>query len=167
MSAVRIRRLIPGDRALARALFVMMAEVFEEARAPLGDGYLDRLLARDDFWAIAAVTVGVVDASDMADDVGGAVVGGLTAHTLPMTRAEASEVFLYDIAVRGDWQRRGIGGQLVRALRDSAAAAGCHEVFVAADNDDGHALDFYRALGGAEAPVTMFMFSREPTKPGG
>jgi hypothetical protein len=26
-------------------------------------------------------------------------VGGLTAHTLPLTRAEASEIFIYGIAV--------------------------------------------------------------------
>jgi aminoglycoside 3-N-acetyltransferase I len=31
-----------------------MAEVFEEECEPLGDGYLDRLLAREEFWALAA-----------------------------------------------------------------------------------------------------------------
>ena len=46
------------------------------------------------------------------------------------------------------------------ALREAAAAAGITEVFVPADNDDTHALDFYRALGGDPAPVTMFTFSK-------
>ena len=32
----------------------MMAEVFEEEYERLGDGYVDRLLDRPDFWAIAA-----------------------------------------------------------------------------------------------------------------
>lgn len=31
-------------------------------------------------------------------------------------------------------------------------------VFVPADNVDIHALDFYRALGGVAAPVTIFEF---------
>jgi hypothetical protein len=41
------------------------------------------------FWAIAAFA---------AKDIG----GGITAHTLPMTRTESSEIFIYDVAVRSD-----------------------------------------------------------------
>jgi len=87
------------------------------------------------------------------------VVGGVTAHALAMTTAEASELFIYDIAVRADQQGRGVGRRLVAALRDAAAAVGIGVVFVAADNEDGHALDFYRALGGRPSPVTVFTFS--------
>jgi len=122
-----------------------MAEVFEEEHAELSDAYVDRLLARQDFWAIAAVV----------DDE---VIGGLTAHTLPMTRAESSEIFIFDIAVRADHQRTGVGRQLLAALRAEAAAQGILEVFVAADDEDVHALDFYRATGGVASPVTMFTF---------
>jgi aminoglycoside 3-N-acetyltransferase I len=84
---------------------------------------------------------------------------GLTAHTVPMTRSESSEIFVYDIAVRGDHQRRGIGRQLMTALLEGGAAANIYTTFVAADNDDDHALDFYRSLGGVESPVTLFTFS--------
>jgi aminoglycoside 3-N-acetyltransferase I len=45
-------------------------------------------------------------------------------------------------------------------LCEAAAAMGIDEVFAAADNDDRHALDFYRALGGSPSPVTFFLFSR-------
>jgi aminoglycoside 3-N-acetyltransferase I len=76
-----------------------------------------------------------------------------------MTRSESAEVFIYDVAVRGDHQRRGIGRQLVTVLCAAASAAGVRDVFVPADSTDGHALDFYRALGGVPAPVTMFTFS--------
>jgi hypothetical protein len=31
-------------------------------------------------------------------------------------------------------------------------------VFVAVADEDVHAMDFYRAVGGAESPVTMFSF---------
>lgn len=114
---------------------------------PLGDAYLTRLMVRDDFWAMAAFQ-------------DGRLVGGLTAHTLPLTRAETQELFLYDIAVRPECQRQGIGRQLVAALRAQAAAADIQVMFVAADEEDTEALDFYRAMGGAASPVTIFTFGR-------
>jgi aminoglycoside 3-N-acetyltransferase I len=145
----QIRRLRVGDRDLARRLFAVMAEVFEEARERLSDGYLDDLLGRDTFWAIAALS-------------GDEVIGGLTAHTLAMTRTESAEVFIYDVAVRADRQRMGIGRQLVTLLCAAATEAGFGDVFVPVDTADEHALDFYRALGGVSAPVTMFTFSAGP-----
>jgi len=42
-----------------------------------------------------------------------------------------------------------------------AGDAGIHDLFVPADEDDAHALDFYRALGGVASPVTFFTFGRE------
>lgn len=145
MATIEIRRLSRDDVATARQLFVLMAEVFEQDALPLGDVYAARLLGRAEFWALAAF-------------IDGEPVGGLTAHTLPMTRAEVSEIFIYDIAVRADRQRQGVGRRLVEALREMAAAQGLHVVFVAADDDDAHALEFYRALGGAASPVTLFVF---------
>jgi aminoglycoside 3-N-acetyltransferase I len=145
---IHVKRLGPGDHEPARRMFQVIAEVFEEEPEPLRDDYLDRLLGQPTFWAIAAF-------------VGDEIVGGITAHTLPMTRAESSEVFIYDVAVREDHQRRGIGRRLVTALLEEARAQGLSDVFVPADNEDVHALDFYRALGGEPAPVTMFTFPRE------
>lgn len=140
-----VRRLRTGDRDIARATFVEMAAIFATESTDLSDAYIDGLLARDEFWVIAAT-------------VDGRVVGGLTAHTLAMTVFEGSEVFLYDIAVDEAYQRRGIGRRLVDALLDGARALGIATVFVPADNDDGHALDFYRAMNGAPLAVTMFDF---------
>jgi aminoglycoside 3-N-acetyltransferase I len=156
----RSRRLTVGDRELARALFSLMAEVFEEESQPLSDGYLDRLLARDEFWALAAF-------ESARGARGDRIVGGITAHTLPMTRAETSELFIYDVAVHPAHQRKGVGRQLVTELRERAAAAGIRELFVPADNDDLHALDFYRALGGAASAVTFFTFVDPDTNTGG
>lgn len=142
---IQTKRLTAGDRELARRLFAMMAETFEVEYAPLGDDYLDRLLSRPDFWAIAAFE-------------GHDIVGGVTAHTLPMTRAETAEVFIYDVAVRPDRQRMGIGRQLMATLQADAGAAGNYDLFVGADNEDTHALDFYQAVGGVPSPVTIFTF---------
>lgn len=143
---MQTRRLAIGNRELARRLFAMMADVFDEPNEALGDAYLDALLRREDFWAVAALA---------ADEV----VGGMTAHTLPMTRGESAELFIYDVAVRADRQRQGVGRRLVASLREDAARAGIADVFVPAETEDAHALDFYRALGGEPTPVVMFTFA--------
>lgn len=127
-------------------MFAMIAAVFAEGAEPLPDDYVVWLLDRDSFWAIAAFA---------GDDI----VGGITAHTLPMTRSPSSEVFIYDLAVRRDHRRQGVGSKLVLELREAAAAAGCGDVFVPADNEDKHALDFYRAQGAVASPVTFFTFT--------
>jgi aminoglycoside 3-N-acetyltransferase I len=94
----------------------------------------------------------------MAAFVDGRVVGGLTAHALPLTREEGAELFIYDVAVDPAVQRRGVGRALVDALRRDAATLSITVAFVPADDDDRHALDFYRALGGVPAAVTIFTF---------
>lgn len=146
MDTIEVRRFSRHDAAAARQLFALMAEVFGEDARPLSDLYVERILGRAEFWALAAF-------------IDGDLVGGLTAHTLPMTRAEFSEIVIYDIAVRADRQRQGVGRRLIGTLRDMAAAHGIHDLFVPADDDDGHALEFYRALGAVGTPVTLFVFS--------
>lgn len=145
MTDILIKRLTWEERETARKLFAMMAAVFAEDAADLSDTYLDGLLGRADFWVLAAF----IDEQ---------IVGGLTAHSLPMTRVEASEIFIYDIAVRADYQRRGIGRRLLTDLLRAATVNGVLDLFVPVDNEDTHALDFYRALGGSPAPVTIFTF---------
>ena len=129
-------------------MFALMAEVFDEDHTELSADYVDQLLARPDFWALGVY-------------VGERIVGGLTAHTLPMTTSERAEIFLYDIAVHDDHQGQGLGRRLIDDLRARARAAGISTVFVPADRDDTHALDFYRALGASAAAVTMFEFGAD------
>jgi aminoglycoside 3-N-acetyltransferase I len=133
--------LTAADRDLGRTLFALIAEVFEHPPAPLSDAYLDRLLSRADVWALAAFADGVL-------------AGGLTAFELPLTRREEFEIFLYDIAVAERFQRRGVGRRLLETLRTQSGLT----VWVPADNEDTHALDFYQATGGEAAPVTIFTF---------
>ena len=147
MGDIDVRRLGSGDETVAAVTFTMMAEVFGEVSEHLADDYLQNLLRRDSFWALAAFD-------------GTEIVGGLTAHTLPMTRTASTELFIYDLAVRHDHRRQGVGSRLVSSLRESAARSGISEIFVPADNDDEHALDFYRAQGATASPVTIFTFTR-------
>lgn len=142
-SDVQIRRLGQQDRELARATFIRMAEVFDEAHVALSDAYLDALLGRDEFWVFAATHAG-------------RVVGGVTAHTLLMTTSERAEVFLFDIAVAPGHQRQGIGRRLVEALRREAGRVGIGTLFVLADDEDAEAVSFYAALGGQASKVTQF-----------
>ena len=145
MQDISIRRLAVADEKLAQQTFLIMAQVFNEDSAPLGSPYLKGLLSRSDFWAFAAL-------------VGKEVVGGITGFNLPLTRLERRELFIYDLAVKVDWQRKGIGRALFDSLRQAAAAEGIGEGFVLADDEDTHALDFYRALGASASPVTAFSF---------
>jgi aminoglycoside 3-N-acetyltransferase I len=149
---VDLRRLGPGDEPVALEMFEMMKAVFgeEEARRvggePLRKEDVAVLLSRKEFWAVAATE-------------GGVVVGGLTAHALPMTRSRSTELFIYDLAVSSEHQRRGIGRALVAELISLARSAGIDTVFVPAEDEDTHALAFYRAVGGVPSPVTFFTFS--------
>jgi aminoglycoside 3-N-acetyltransferase I len=143
---MEIFRLRVPDVALARRTILMMGEAFDEPdRPPLSHEYLTGLLNREEVWLYAAL-------------VEHQPVGGLTAHQLPMTNAEAAELLIYDIAVLADWRRRGIGRALVRQLLHDATATGIGEMWVPADTDDAEALKFYRRIGGVEQPVTIFTY---------
>lgn len=150
-SSFSVRRLGPADASRAQVLFTLMAEVFEEDRAALSAGYLDELLGRDDLWILAAFE-------------GDAIVGGLTAHVLPMTRSESRELFIYDLAVATHLQRKGIGRLLVADLRRRGTEVGIDVAFVPAEEEDDHALAFYRSVGGEESKVSFFTFERLPSR---
>ncbi len=138
-----MKRLGVDDVALAIRVFALMTEVFENPGEALTEMYVSELLRRPEFWVLAAVD----------DDE---IVGGLTAHELPMTRDESTELFVYDLAVTPVRQRGGLGRRLVNTLTMLAAESGIEVTFVLADNEDEHALALYRALGGQPSDVTMF-----------
>ena len=87
------------------------------------------------------------------------VVGGLTAHDLPSTYFEANEVYIYDLAVAKEHQRKGIGRMLLDELSKICKKKGESEIFVQSDIADEHALAFYKATGGVPEEVIHFSYN--------
>jgi aminoglycoside 3-N-acetyltransferase I len=141
-----IKRLGPGQVEQARELFTLLARVFDEPHETLDHTYLERLLHEQRFWALAAVTEGVI-------------IGGLTAWELPLTARQSHELMIYDLAVDPAHWRQGIGRRLVASLLQQASEQAIRVAWVPVDNEDTHALDFYRSIGGKAGAATIFTFS--------
>ena len=138
--------LTPADADKFIELINVFAAVFEMEPFERPDSqYLQQLLQRDSFIAFVALT-------------GNRVVGGLTAYKLPQYYSIKPLVYLYDLAVLPDFQRQGLGRQLVSHLNKHCSQIGAEEVFVQAGRVDQHALDFYRSTGGNEEDVVHFTY---------
>lgn len=86
------------------------------------------------------------------------VIGGLRVHILPSTYFESAEVYMYDLGVQTDFQRQAVGTQLVESLKNYSQKLGYKEVFVQADLEDQHAIDFYKKTGGILEDVIHFSY---------
>jgi len=92
----------------------------------------------------------------IADDI---VIGGLTAYLLPSVYFPSSEVYIFDLAVKTAYQRKGIGRNLIASLKEYCVVRGYKEIFVQAEVEDQHAIDFYRATGGLAESVVHFSYT--------
>ena len=128
------------------ALIRLFEEVFEmkDFVMPPVD-YLKKLLDRDDFFVFVAV-------SD------GRVVGGLTSYILRQYYSTSPLVYIYDLAVAPEYQRKGIGKMLITEIQSYCKDIGVEEVFVQADVADDYALDFYRSTGARGEDVVHFYY---------
>jgi ribosomal protein S18 acetylase RimI-like enzyme len=152
MDVATVRRLVPGDEDVLRMLAVD-AEDFDLAHPSGPDASLPSIQAehylRNDglrHWVA---------------EVGGAVVGELLCHALPLPRGEGGEVLLYSIGVRTRWRRRGVGSALIREMDAWMKELGFAYVWVLADN--AKAVEFYRSCGFTVDPEGegALMLSRE------
>lgn len=96
--------------------------------------YLQRLLSRDSFIALAALSEGVV-------------VGGLAAYELQKFERERSEIYIYDLATAETHRRQGVATALIEELKRIAAARGAYVIYVQADLGDEPAILLYTKLG--------------------
>lgn len=128
------------------ALIRLFEEVFEmkDFVMPPAD-HLEKLLARDDFFVFVAL-------------LDGQVIGGLTSYTLRQYYSTSPLVYIYDLAVAIEYQRKGIGRMLIADIQNYCKGIGVEEVFVQADVADGYALDFYRSTGATAEDVVHFYY---------
>ena len=144
---MEFKKLLPQDLNDLIQLIELYKKVFEEhTENQVSEKYLSTLLKNQSIIFLVAKH-------------GDTVVGGLTAHVLPSVHFESSEVYLYDLAVDNAFQRQGIGTALVSELKKYCCENNYKELFVQADFEDKHALDFYRKIGGVEENVRHFNFS--------
>ena len=144
---IEYKKLEIGDLRCLTELIKVYEEVFEMEDFTLPAAqYLQSLLEKE----TVIFYVAMIDKR---------VVGGLTAHVLASTYFSSSEVYIYDLAVQTEFQRKGIGRQLINSLKEYCANLHLKEVFVQADLEDRHAIDFYRATGGIAESVVHFSYA--------
>jgi aminoglycoside 3-N-acetyltransferase I len=145
ISSFQIKHLTKEHLADFQSLVNLFNMVFEEESKIGSETHLLKLLSNKDFIALAALTENEV-------------VGGLTAYELHMYYSDSSEIFLYDLAVKPEYQRMGIGKGLIQSLKAHCRKQGIKEFFVMAHEEDEHAIEFYRATGGKSENVVNFLY---------
>ena len=143
---LEVRKLRQEDVSAFDSLVHLFNAVFEEDETAIGtETNLLTLLSNSHFVAMAAFYK-----NDIA--------GGLTAYELPMYHSDNSEIFLYDLAVKPEYQRLGIGKGLIHSLKEYCVKNGIKEFFVLAHEEDEHAVEFYRSTGGKSEKVINFIY---------
>ena len=143
--SIEIKRLTKKDLLEFTTLVNLFNTVFEEETKIGSKANLLNLLINKSFIALVAID----------EDK---VVGGLTAYELPMYYTDSSELFLYDLAIRPDHQRMGIGKALLKHLKEYCVKNEMKEFFVMAHEEDAHAIEFYHATGGRSEKVVNFLY---------
>lgn len=148
---VTVRRLGPGDEEvlveLARREADFAVNPHEPARAPVAGAAASAYLADP----------GVLHW--VAED-GGQVVGHLLCYAQRRRASEPLQVLVYEIGVRRDLRRRGIGRRLVAELEEWMSEHGVASAWLLADHE---AVAFYEACGFTTAdPQSTLMRRRVP-----
>ena len=125
-------------------LIRLFEEVFEmkNFQMPPAD-YLQQLLNRDDFFVFVALQ-------------NNKVVGGLTSYIMQQYYSQSPLIYIFDLAVQADLQRKGIGKKLIEGNNEYCKSIGAEAVMVQADEVDGYAIDFYRSTGATGQRVVHF-----------
>jgi len=144
---IELKQLSVADLAITQQLFILLQQVFgAEQPIKVSEVYTQKLLENPVFVAFAAI-------------VNNEPVGGLTGYISPMYNGEVSELYIYDIAVKPEFQRRGIGKQLILFAKDYCSKNGMSAMYVQANAEDEHALDFYRSTNANEERVVHFTYT--------
>lgn len=130
---IEIQILKPNDTDKLNELISVFEVTFEMKRfGRPGAFHLSKLLHKESFFAVIAI----------AD---GKIIAGLTVYVLDQYYSEKPLAYIYDLAVMPEYQRVGVGKNLVAFTNKYCREKGFEEVFVQADKADINALDFYRS----------------------
>ena len=141
---IKIKKLSPHDSNEFISLIQLFEQVFEmkDLRIP-DEKYLQQLLEKDDFFVFVALH---------QDEV----VGGLTSYIMHQYYSTRPLVYIYDLAVKNELQRQGIGKRLIACNNNYCKDMNVEVVMVQADEVDDYAIDFYRTTGATGEKVVHF-----------
>lgn len=131
--------------------FIELIRIFEDVfgmenvKIP-EEGYLQGLLEEDNFFVFVAIR-------------NEKVVGGLTVYLLKQYYSKRFLMYVYDLAVKTEHQRQGIGKMLMSAVTQYSEEIGAEEVYVQAEEIDQHAVTFYHATGAIASKFVNFSYS--------
>jgi aminoglycoside 3-N-acetyltransferase I len=135
LSVERIASVI-GMQAANELFGQVFGDEAYQGSAP-SEGHLAKLLADEKFIALEA-------------RIGGELVGALAGYELVKFEADRSEIYIYDLAVRQEYRRRGVATALIEALKPIAREKRAWVIFVQADPPDVPAVALYDKLGTRE-----------------
>ncbi|GAB2546434.1 GNAT family N-acetyltransferase [Gracilibacillus alcaliphilus] len=141
---IEFRRLQTGDEQSLSELVELYNQAFETSDQVNTKG-VSNLLANPHFICLVAF-----DCQQ--------VIGGLTAYELEMYNQSSPSVYVYDLAVAASYQRQGIGTRLFQEMIDYCKRYQITDLFVQADAEDQHAIQFYHKIGGEESMTFHFTF---------
>ena len=115
---VTYKKLTRTDILILTELVKTYADVFETANFSIPNReYLQTLLDKDNIIFCVAL-------------LGNLVIGGLTAYILPSVYYPSSQIYIYDLAVKKNMQRQGIGQRIIAFLKNYCIEFGHAEIYV-------------------------------------
>jgi len=150
---IKIEKLNHNDINKFTELIWLFEDVFEMKNFKMpAEVYLRKLLEKDDFFVFVAL-------------LHNRVIGGLTSYIMHQYYSKSPLVYIFDLAVKTEHQRRGIGKMLIAGNNNYCKSIGVEAVIVQADEVDDHAIQFYHSTGATSEKVILFdyLLTDKPT----
>ena len=137
----------------------------------MGDKIMFRQLGPDDLDLLLSVPEGLFDkpldprqSRAFLDDplhetvlaFDGELAVGMATGTVLLHPDKEPSMFVNEVGVREEWQRRGIGSAVTGRLFQIARARGCDGIWLGTELDNVPAIALYRRLGGDEVQGVYF-----------